>query len=134
MKVKLPDGTVLEVAEGATTADVAGEIGPGLARVAVAGSVTHDGTEAVFDLRQPLPGDCGLKILVAKDDDADALLVLRHSTAHIMAEAICKLYPDTKLVYGPPLEDGFYYDIDLDHSLSPEDFPRIEQEMKRIVM
>lgn len=59
--------------------------------------------------------------------------MLRHSTAHIMAEAICRLFPDTKLVYGPPLEDGFYYDVDLPQSLTPDDFPRIEQEMKRIV-
>ncbi len=70
MRVKLPDGTVLEVAEGATTADVAGEIGPGLARVAVAGRVTHDGTDEVYDLGRPLPEDCALKILTAKDPDA----------------------------------------------------------------
>jgi len=133
VKVKLPDGTVLDVADGSTTGDVAGEIGPGLARVAIAGRVRYGGTDEVYDLGRPLPGDCRLKILTAKDDDPDALMVLRHSTAHIMAEAICKLYPETKLVYGPPLEDGFYYDIDLAHSLTPDDFPRIEQEMQRIV-
>jgi len=133
VNVKLPDGTVLEVADGASTADVAAEIGAGLARVAVAGRVTCGDIDEVYDLNRPLPGDCRLKILTAKDDDEDALMVLRHSTAHIMAEAICKLFPETKLVYGPPLEDGFYYDIDLARSLTPEDFPRIEEEMRRIV-
>ncbi len=108
-------------------------IGPGLARSAIAGRVTRNGESQVVDLARPLPGDCQLKILTASDDDADSLLVLRHSTAHVMAEAICILFPETKLVYGPPLEDGFYYDIDLARSITPDDFVRIEAEMSRIV-
>ncbi len=134
MNVTLPDGTVLTLAEGGTTADVAAEIGPGLARVAIAAKVTDDGHEGeVFDLHRPLPGDCTIKILTATDADADSLLVLRHSAAHIMAEAICKIFPEAKLVYGPPLEDGFCYDIDLAHSITPDDFPKIEEEMRRII-
>ncbi|RJP35424.1 MAG: threonine--tRNA ligase [Phycisphaerales bacterium] len=119
---------------GATTFDVATRIGAGLARAAVAGKVSQgDDEPVVYDLHRPLPGDCRLTILTASDDDPDALSVLRHSAAHVMAEAICKLHPAARLVYGPPLEDGFYYDIDLAESITPEEFPRIEEEMERIV-
>ncbi len=108
-------------------------IGPGLARKAVAARVTSNGDSRIVDLSQPLPGDCELALLTATDENADSLEVLRHSAAHIMAEAICTLFPETQLVYGPPLEDGFYYDIDLPQSITPEDFPRIESEMARII-
>lgn len=108
-------------------------IGPGLARSAVAGRITRNGQSEIIDLKRPLPGDCDLKILTVSDTDADSLYVLRHSTAHVMAEAICKLFPESKLVYGPPLEDGFYYDIDLPRSITPDDFSRIEAQMTSIV-
>ncbi len=133
LKVRLRDGDTLEVADGATTADVAGMIGPALARSAVAGRVTSGEYSEIIDLRRPLPGDCTLTILTSSDNDPDSLHVLRHSTAHVMAEAICKLFPETQLVYGPPLEDGFYYDIDLPRSITPDDFPQIEAEMSRII-
>ena len=123
----------MEVAAGAATYDVALAIGAGLARAAVAGKVTHNGHSEIVDLNRPLPGDCQITILTADDSNPDSLYVLRHSTAHVMAEAICKLFPETKLVYGPPVEDGFYYDIDLSRSLTPDDFPRIEEEMTRII-
>jgi len=137
----LPDGNTLQVADGAGTGDVAATIGAGLARVAIAGCVVTtqisapegSGDAQIFDIARPLPGDCELTILTAKDDCPDSLLILRHSAAHVMAEAICTLFPKAKLVYGPPLEDGFYYDIDLDESITPDDFPKIEAEMKRIV-
>ena len=119
--------------DGATTTDVAGRIGPGLARSAIAGRVTRNGESHIVDLVRPLPGDCQLTILAANDDAPDSLFVLRHSAAHVMAEAICKLHPEAKLVYGPPVDDGFYYDIDLPESLTPDEFPRIEAEMARIV-
>ncbi len=135
MKVTLPDNSVLEVPDGSTGYDVASKIGPGLARVVLAAKVSTDDqkTWQVYDLSRPLPADCRIKLLTEKDDDPDTLNVLRHSAAHVMAEAICKLYPQTKLVYGPPVEDGFYYDIDLDTPITPEDFPRIEAEMTRII-
>ncbi len=133
LKVRLPDGSSRDVPAGATTADVAALIGPGLARAAIAGRVTYNGESWTLDLGRPLPGDCGVRILTADDKDADSLLVLRHSAAHVMAEAICRLFPETKLVYGPPLEDGFYYDIDLGRPIAPDDFPKIEEEMSRIV-
>ncbi|MDO8632335.1 MAG: TGS domain-containing protein, partial [Phycisphaerales bacterium] len=133
LKVKLPNGSTLDMPVGATTADVAARLGPGLARAAVAGQASVNGHRLIVDLNRPLTGDCDLRVLTATDDDADSLYVLRHSTAHVMAEAICRLFPETRLVYGPPLEDGFYYDIDLSRSLTPDDFPRIEEEMSRIV-
>src|SRR5262245_51344063 len=133
LKVHLPDGKILDAPVGASTGDVAAMIGPGLARSAVAGRVAHNGHNEIFDLKRPLPGDCTLIILTASDENPDSLYVLRHSTAHVMAEAICKLYPEARLVYGPPLDDGFYYDIDLARSITPDDFPRIEAEMSRIV-
>ncbi|MCH7632581.1 MAG: threonine--tRNA ligase [Planctomycetes bacterium] len=129
----MPDGTTKDVSHGATTADVAELIGPGLARKAIAGRVQQNGNSRVVDLHQPLPGDCDLTVLTATDESAASLLLLRHSAAHVMAEAICHLFPKAKLVYGPPLDDGFYYDVDLDQSITPDDFPRIEQEMTRIV-
>ncbi len=103
--------------------------------MAIAGLVTQQdsGEGEVFDLDRALPGDCHLEIFTATDESPASLFVLRHSAAHIMAEAICKLFPAAKLVYGPPLDDGFYYDIDLDQSITPDDFPRIEAEMTRII-
>lgn len=133
LNVTLPDGKVLQAPAGSSTASVAAMIGAGLARNAVAGKVTASGETAVYDLHRPLPGDCQLSILTASDENEESLLVLRHSAAHVMAEALCKLFPETKLAYGPPLEDGFYYDIDLKRSITPDDFARIEAEMQRII-
>lgn len=113
--------------------DVAATIGAGLARATVAGRAVHNGHAVILDAACPLPGDCALNILTASDENPDSLYVLRHSCAHVMAEAICKLFPGTKLAYGPPLEDGFYYDLDLDRSITPDDFERIEAEMARII-
>lgn len=134
-RVTLPDGTSKEFPPGATTADVAAGIGPGLAKAAIAGRISLDGRNnwETVDLRRPLPGDCHLRVLTETSPDSDSLYVIRHSAAHVMAEAICSLYPQTKLVYGPPIEDGFYYDIELDQPITPEDFPRIEAEMARVV-
>jgi len=128
-KVTLPDGNVLELLAKTTVADVAGMIGPRLAREAIAGRMDDE----LVDLNRPIERDCRLRILTLDGDDPDSLYVLRHSAAHVMAEAVCSLYPETKLVYGPPVENGFYYDIDLDRALTPEDFPAIEGRMKEII-
>ncbi|MEW6249429.1 MAG: threonine--tRNA ligase [Planctomycetota bacterium] len=128
MKVRLPDGSVLEHAEGAPAIDVLRAISPKLARTAVAAKV--DG--AVVELRTPLQGpEIELRALTL--EDPEGLEVARHSAAHVMAEAICSLWPQTKLVYGPPVENGFYYDLELDHPLSEEDFAAIEAKMVQIV-
>jgi threonyl-tRNA synthetase len=134
MTITLPDGKALELPAGASAADAAARIGAGLARAAIGAKVTVHGQSPRFlDLSAPLPGDCRLEILTARSDNADALRIMRHSTAHVMAEAICKLFPETKLVYGPPVEGGYYYDIDLPRRLTPDDFAAIEAEMARIV-
>ncbi len=129
--VTLPDGSQLDMPDCASAADVAARIGPGLAKAALAARADFGAGEVVLDLAAPLKRACKLSILTAKD--AAVLPILRHSTAHVMAEAICKLWPQTLLVYGPPIEGGFYYDIDLDHRLTPEDFTKIESEMAEIV-
>jgi threonyl-tRNA synthetase len=131
IKVTLPDNSVLEMPNGTSPADVATRISPGLARVAIGAKANYGDGDIKLDLAAPLGRDCSLRIITNKD--ADSLEILRHSAAHVMAEAICRLWPQTRLVYGPPVENGFYYDIELDHRLTPEDFPRIEAEMKQIV-
>jgi threonyl-tRNA synthetase len=126
--VKLPDGKQLEFEDNVTAGEVVRGISEGLARHAVAAKVNGELTE----LFRPLSGE-GLEFQALTMADPEGLEVARHSCAHVMAEAICELWPQTKLVYGPPVENGFYYDIDLDHPLTPEDFKAIEDKMKTIV-
>ncbi len=128
-EVILPDGNKLEVSQGATVADVAAKIGPRLAKAAIAGKI--DG--AIVDLSHAVSGGNKVEILTATADNADSLYVIRHSAAHVMAEAICSLFPQTKLVYGPPIDNGFYYDIELDRPLSTDDFAAIEAKMAEII-
>jgi len=131
IRVTLPDNSVLEMPDGASARDVAARIGPGLAKAALGAKGDFGSGPVMLDLSTPLSGDCRLWLLT--DKNPESLTICRHSAAHVMAEAICRLHPETKLVYGPPVEDGFYYDIDLPHRLSPDDFPRIEAEMAAIV-
>ncbi len=128
MKVRLPDGSVVEHADGATVRDVLRGISPRLANQAVAAKVNGQ----VVELSAALNGsEIDLKALTLQDPEG--LEVARHSCAHVMAEAVCALWPETKLVYGPPVDNGFYYDIDLAHRLTPEDFQAIEARMAQIV-
>lgn len=128
VRVRLPDGKTIEVAEGTTVAELLPRIHSKVARDAVAAKI--DGK--TVDLATKLRGDTvDLQALMPTDEDG--LYVVRHSTAHVMAEAICALWPETKLVYGPPVENGFYYDIDLARSIKPEDFAAIETKMAQIV-
>ncbi|MFH1716860.1 MAG: threonine--tRNA ligase [Planctomycetota bacterium] len=126
-KVTLPDGSTLEVGDGTTAGQLAEQIGPGLAKAAVMAKVNG----RIVDLSTPLNGEASLQIITAKD--AEGLDVMRHSCAHVMAEAICSIWPETKLVYGPTVQDGFYYDVDLDEPIRPTDFERIEAKMAEIV-
>jgi threonyl-tRNA synthetase len=128
-QITLPDGKVLDVPAGATVLDVAVMISPGLARVAIAAKLD----DTVVDLSTPVTSNSRLSILKADAENPDSLQVLRHSCAHVMAEAVCSLFPQAKLVYGPPVENGFYYDIDLDRPLSQDDFAAIEARMTEIV-
>jgi threonyl-tRNA synthetase len=129
-RITLPDGKVLEFQGPVTGAQVAESIGPGLRKRAI--GVKLDGDE-IRDLGRTIERDCAIKIITAKDDDPDALYLLRHSAAHVLAEAICALHPGTKLAYGPPVDDGFFYDIKTPAPLSEADFPAIEAKMQEII-
>ncbi|RED66496.1 threonine--tRNA ligase [Cohnella phaseoli] len=129
VQVKLPDGAVRTYDAGVTIEEVAQSISPGLRKVAVVGKV--DGK--VVDLNTPIDGDVALEIVTL--DNAEGLEVMRHSTAHLLAQAIKRIYggDKVKLGIGPVIEDGFYYDIDMEQSITPEDLAAIEKEMEKIV-
>ena len=128
MKVVLPDQTELELPDGATGLDAARAIGPKLAEQAVL--VRANGR--VQDLRLPLADGEPIQILTTRDaSDPDALYVLRHSSAHLLAEAVRRLYPGVKVAIGPPIENGFYYDFDFPEPIHEEDLPRIEAEIAK---
>ena len=128
MKVVLPDSTELELPDGATGLDAARAIGPKLAEQAVL--VRSNG--AVQDLRLPLRDGQPVQFLTTRDkDDPDALSVLRHSTAHLLAEAVRRLYPGVKVAIGPPIENGFYYDFEFPEPIREEDLEQIEAEIQR---
>src|SRR3954454_15480841 len=127
MQVTLPDGKALELADGATGLDAARAIGPGLADASAA--VEVDGE--LRDLRLPLPDGAHLRIL--RVGDKEALAVLRHSTAHVLAEAVQHLWPGTKVAIGPAIDDGFYYDFEFAEPPSEGDLARIEEEMRAIL-
>jgi threonyl-tRNA synthetase len=130
MKIVLPDSSELELPEGATGLDAARAIGPKLAEQAVL--VRSNGR--VQDLRLPLQDGQPIQILTTRDkDDPDALAVLRHSSAHLLAEAVRRLYPGVKIAIGPPIENGFYYDFEFPKPISEEDLPKIEAEIMREV-
>ena len=127
MKITLKDGSSKEYAQSMSVIDIAKDISEGLARVATAGEVDGE----VVDLRTVIDKDCELNILTFNDEKGKG--AFRHTTSHIMAQEIKRLYPDTKLAIGPSIEDGFYYDIDRETPLVAEDLEKIEAEMKKIV-
>ncbi len=128
MKVVLPDRSELELPDGATGLDAARAIGPKLAEQAVL--VRSNGR--VQDLRLPLEDGQPIQILTTRDtDDPDALAVLRHSSAHLLAEAVRRLYPGVKIAIGPAIENGFYYDFEFPEPIREEDLPQIEEEIRR---
>ena len=127
VKITFPDGAVKEFPNGTTTEDIAGSISSGLKKKALAGKLNGE----MYDLRRPIEEDGAIEIIT--QDQPEALEILRHSSAHLMAQAIKRLYKDVKLGVGPVIESGFYYDIDMPQSLTPEDLPLIEKEMKKII-
>ena len=129
ISVQLPDGSVKEYADGISAWDVASSIGQRLANACVAAEVN----DKVVDLKLPLPAAGPVKLKLLTEKDAAALAVLRHSTAHVMARAVMRLWPGVNLAFGPTTGHGFYYDFDLSHKISEEDFPKIEAEMAAIV-
>ena len=127
MNIALPDGSVKELAAGATVADVAASIGAGLAKAALAGKV--DGT--LVDLTATVTDGATVEIITAKSPEA--LRIMRHSCAHIMAEAVQELYPGTQIAFGPATDDGYFYDFELPNNISSDDFGAIEKKMAEIV-
>ncbi|MGM8215565.1 threonine--tRNA ligase [Bacillaceae bacterium W0354] len=126
IKITFPDGNIKEYPKGTTTEEIAGSISSGLKKQSLAGKFNGQ----MVDLRTSLNEDGDIQIITYKDDEG--LEVLRHSTAHLLAQAIKRLYPKVKLGVGPVIENGFYYDLDMEESLTPEDLPKIEKEMKKI--
>jgi len=126
VRVTLPDGSVREVAPGTTVLDFAKSIGSGLAKAALAGKV--DG--AVVDLAAPLDHDAAVEIVTERSPEA--LELLRHSAAHILATAVRRVRPEAKIGFGPAIEDGFYYDFEVDRPFTPDELERIEGEMQEV--
>jgi threonyl-tRNA synthetase len=131
VKITLPDGSQRDVARGTTPAQIAAAIGPGLAKAALAAKVDGE----LYDIMRPLEADAQLALVTAKDEK-DALELVRHDFAHILAEAVQALFPGTQITFGPATDDGFYYDVAAPASRGPfteEDLPAIEAKMREII-
>ncbi len=127
IQLTFPDGAVKEFERGTTTADVAGSISPGLKKNALAGKLNGE----LIDFTRPIEEDGTIEIITPNSDEA--LEILRHSTAHLLAHAVHRLFPETKFGVGPVIENGFYYDMDPVEPLTADDLPEIEKEMRRII-
>ncbi len=130
-KIALPDGSVREMPEGSTPADVAAAIGPGLAKAALAARIDGE----VRDIMRPFESDASLALITSRDEK-DALELVRHDYAHVLAEAVQNLFPGTQITFGPATDDGFYYDFAPAEGRGPfteEDLPAIEAEMRRVI-
>ncbi|WJY27993.1 threonine--tRNA ligase [Sporosarcina trichiuri] len=127
VQLKFPDGAVKEFPAGTTTEDVAASISPGLRKNALAGKLG----EQLIDLKTPIEHDGDIAIITSQSPEA--LEILRHSTAHLLAQAVKRKFPDAKLGVGPAIENGFYYDIDSPTPITADDLPELEKEMKRII-
>ena len=131
VKVKMPDGITNEYPKNITIKEILSDIDRKIAKKAIGAKLN----ETIVDLSEQIKveGEVTLDIITSNSGDSVALDLMRHSAAHVMAEAICRLWPETKLVYGPTIENGFYYDIDLDHQITEDEFKLIEKEMQKIV-
>ncbi len=127
MEIVLPDGSKKALEDGATVADVAASIGSGLAKAALAGKIDGE----LVDLNRPVTDGAHVEIITAKSPEA--LHILRHSCAHIMAEAVQELYPGTQIAFGPATDDGYFYDFLLPDNISSDDYPAIEKKMAQII-
>ncbi|MCA9041459.1 MAG: TGS domain-containing protein, partial [Planctomycetaceae bacterium] len=133
IQVKLPDGTVKEYAEESSALDVAESIGSRLAQAVAAAEVDGKIVDATRPLKEVSQNGNEINLRLLTSRDAEALAVMRHSCAHIMARAVMRLYPGVGLAFGPTLANGFYYDFDMEQPISEDDFPKIEAEMKKII-
>ncbi len=132
LQVQLPDGTLVEHADNATAMDVAEKIGSRLAKAVVAAKIGDRIVDATRPLKE-LTDDSPVPLKLLTERDAEALDVLRHSSAHIMARAVMRLFDGVSLAFGPTINNGFYYDFELKHKISEDDFPAIEKEMANII-
>jgi len=126
INVSLPDGSQRELAADATVADLAASIGAGLAKAALAGQVNGE----LVDLSAPLAD--GATVAIITEKSPEALDIIRHSTSHLMAQAVKELFPQAKVTIGPSVENGFYYDFDVETPFTPEDLERIEKKMAEL--
>ena len=129
VKVTLKDGSKIEVEQGATILEVAKKISEGLARVATCGEIDGE----IKDLRYEIKKDCNLVIHTFNEEDLDGKKAYWHTTSHIMAQAVQRIFPDVKFAIGPSINEGFYYDFDVEKPFTDEDKAKIEEEMKRII-
>lgn len=132
LQVQLPDGSIVEHSDGATAMDVASQIGPRLAKAVIAAKIG----DRIVDACRPLSDfadSSPVPLVLLTERDAEALDVLRHSCAHVMARAVMRLFPNVSLAFGPTIRNGFYYDFDLPHKLSEDDFAAIESEMAKVI-
>nr|WP_154657904.1 threonine--tRNA ligase [Fictibacillus gelatini] len=127
IQLSFPDGSVRKYPKGVTVEQVAESISPSLKKKSIAGKVNGE----LYDFTRPIEEDALIEIILTESEEG--LKIIRHSTAHLMAQAIKRLYPDVRLGIGPVIENGFYYDIDMPHALNPEDLLAIEKEMQKIV-
>ena len=129
IKITLPDGSTREVVSGTTPAQIAADIGPGLAKAALAAKIDGE----LRDIMRPLEEDTALALVTSRDEE-DALELARHDYAHVLAEAVQNLFPGTQITFGPSTDDGFYYDFaPAGDPFTDEDLPKIEAEMQRII-
>jgi threonyl-tRNA synthetase len=128
IKITLPDGSVRDVAKGSTPADIAAAIGPGLAKATIAARVNGE----LVDASRPFDGDAQLALVTSRDE-ADALELVRHDFAHVLAEAVQAIYPGTQITFGPSTDDGFYYDFAPQTPFTEDDLPKIEEAMRKII-
>ena len=128
IKVTLKDGKIIEIEKGKAIIEVAKQISEGLARMATCGEVNGE----VKDLRYELQEDCELNICTFENSE-EGKKAYWHTTAHIMAQAIKRLYSNVQLAIGPAIANGYYYDFDIEHRFSEDDFSKIEEEMKKII-
>ena len=129
IKVSLKDGTILEVKEGSSILEVAKKISEGLARNATCGEVDGE----VKDLRYELQQDCNIVINTFQNDDLNGKKAYWHTTSHIMAQAVKRLFPEANIAIGPAIDEGFYYDFDVEKPFTDDDKAKIEEEMKKII-
>ena len=129
LKITLKDGSKIEIEKGAKIIDVAQKISEGLARNATCGEINGE----IKDLRYEIQEDCDLVIHTFNQEDLEGKKAYWHTTSHIMAQAVKRLFPDVKFAIGPSIDDGFYYDFDVEKPFTDEDKEKIEEEMKKII-